>query len=159
MVEYNEKSDLELLQIVKQKLSKSKKDCDKKKIAFELIEKYKMLIARNDSDWRVKAYISEKDTGSFSAQSTGKKLWREVMLVFLELDNYNDNLKHTKELKSKLIAHKGLAYVQGYREKLIIQCNCCYEDEDGFFFNGVTADSLYECAIPLTEIKSIISFL
>lgn len=162
MSKSNKKTDSELWQLVKDKLPKEQKECNKFEIAFQLIEKYKMCITRGLSNiWIVDATVSEKNVGAFEVKLTDKDLWRAVMLAFLELDDCNSILKNAKKVKSELISHKGLAYVEGYDEKFIIQCQSFEVDSEGndAYFLGVTSDRLDEYSIQLKEIKSVICLL
>lgn len=162
MSKSNKKTDSELWQLVKDKLPKEQKRCNKFEIAFQLIEKYKMCVTRSMSNyWVIDVTISEKNVGEFEIKFTDKNLWTLVMLVFLELDDCNSKLENAKKVKSELISHKGLAYVEGYDEKFIIQCQSFQVDSDSndACFLGVTSDRLNEYSIPLKEIKSIICLL
>lgn len=162
MSKSNKKTDSELWQLVKDKLPKEQQECNKFEIAFKLIEKYNMCVTKSMSNyWVIDVTVSEKNVGEFEIKFADKNLWTLVMSVFLELDDCNSKLENAKKVKSELISHKGLAYVEGYDEKFIIQCQSFQVDSDSndACFLGVTSDRLNEYSIPLKEIKSIICLL
>lgn len=162
MAKSNRRIYLGIWELVKNKLSKEEQKYNKFEIALYLIEKYKMCITRGLSNiWIVDATVSEKNVGAFEVKLTDKDLWRAVMLAFLELDDCSSKLENAKKVKAQLVSHKGLAYVEGYKEKFIIQCQSFEVDSEGndAYFLGVTSDRLDEYSIQLKEIKSVICLL